>query len=182
VEEILRLVKAADVVVMGNGLGDKSHAAVQAIAPHCRKAVFDADALRQPLPASPSSIYTPHGGEFARMTGKRLTGDPAERARAARDAALPGTVLLKGPVDVITDGTRVRFNATGTPAMTVGGTGDVLAGICGAILCHLPPFETACVAAWVNGMAGARVQQGRSGGLLASDLAGEIPKILFGGM
>ncbi|MDD1674675.1 MAG: NAD(P)H-hydrate dehydratase [Methanomicrobiales archaeon] len=182
VEEILSLVKTADVVVIGNGLGEKSHGAVLAIALQCRKAVFDADALRQPLPTAPSCIYTPHAGEFARMTGIHATDDPAERGRTARDAGIPGTILLKGPVDVVTDGTRVRFSATGTPAMTVGGTGDVLAGVCGAMLCHLPPFEAACVAAWVNGRAGTRVEREKGGGILASDLAVEIPKILFGGM
>jgi NAD(P)H-hydrate epimerase len=181
VEEILRLVQGADVVVLGNGLGDRSHAAVQQIAGHCTKAVFDADALRQPLPTAPSCIYTPHAGEFLRITGVRPSDDLAERGRTARDAKVPGTVLLKGPNDVITDGTRVRFNATGVPAMTVGGTGDVLAGICGALLCHLPPFEAACIAAWVNGRAGQRVVQEKGGGLLASDLAAEIPRVLFGG-
>jgi NAD(P)H-hydrate epimerase len=65
--------------------------------------------------------------------------------------------------------------------MTVGGTGDVLAGLAGALLCHLPPFESACVAAWVNGMAGIRAEKGKGGGILASDLTGEIPRILFGG-
>ena len=53
------------------------------------------------------------------------------------NAGLPGTVLLKGHIDIISDGKRVRFNRTGHPAMTVGGTGDVLAGI--ARCASLPP-------------------------------------------
>ena len=50
IERLIALAEKADVVVCGNGLGTESHAVVKAIAPHCKKAVFDADALRLPLP------------------------------------------------------------------------------------------------------------------------------------
>jgi NAD(P)H-hydrate epimerase len=153
---------------------------VTAIAPHCKRAVFDADALRLPLPAAQeATIYTPHASEFARITGKTLPMDTIGRAHAARGAGICGTVLLKGHIDVISDGTRVRFNRTGDPAMTVGGTGDVLAGIAGALLCHLPAFDAACIAAYVNGRAGERVASERGGGMLASDLVDRIPAELF---
>jgi NAD(P)H-hydrate epimerase len=179
-ERLIALAERADVVVCGNGLGTESHAVVEAIAPHCKKAVFDADALRLPLPvARGETIYTPHAGEFARITGKTLPDDTVGRARVARKACIDGTVLVKGHIDIITDGTRVRFNRTGDPAMTVGGTGDVLAGVCGALLCHLPAFEAACVAAYVNGRAGSAAVAERGGGILASDIVNEIPKILF---
>ena len=64
--------------------------------------------------------------------------------------------------------------------MTVGGTGDVLAGICGALLCTLPAFEAACIAAYVNGRAGEAVAAERGGGLIASDIVEKIPAILYG--
>ena len=180
IEKILGLIEGADVVIIGNGLGNRSHAVVRAIAPHCRKAVFDADALRAPLPAGKDSIYTPHAGEFERMTGVLPGEDLVERARAVREAARKGTILLKGPVDTISDGEKVRFNRTGTPLMTVGGTGDVLAGVTAALFCHLPAFEAACVAAYVNGKAGMAVERERGGGMLASDLVNRIPDELFG--
>jgi NAD(P)H-hydrate epimerase len=88
-------------------------------------------------------------------------------------------VILKGQVDIITDGNRVRFNRTGHPAMTVGGTGDVLAGIAGGLLCNLPAFDAACIAAYVNGKAGEAVAAERGGGILASDLVDRIPSVLF---
>ena len=180
-ERILKLVERADAVVVGNGLGTESHAVVTAIAPHCRKAVFDADALRLPLPAAKGeTIYTPHAGEFTRITGTTLPDDTIGRARTARKAGIEGTILLKGSTDIITDGTRVRFNRTGDPAMTVGGTGDVLAGVCGALLCHLPAFEAACIAAYVCGKAGESVAAERGSGMLASDLVDRIPAVLFG--
>jgi len=180
IERLIALAERADVVVCGNGLGTESHAVVTAVAPHCKRAVFDAEALRLPLPAAKGeTIYTPHAGEFTRITGKTLPADTIGRATIARSAGIRGTVLLKGHIDVITDGTQVRFNRTGNPAMTVGGTGDVLAGIAGALLCHLPAFDAACIAAYVNGRAGERVAAERGGGMLASDLVDRIPAELF---
>jgi hydroxyethylthiazole kinase-like uncharacterized protein yjeF len=180
IEQILRLVDRADVVVMGPGLGDQSHHVIRALSPHCRRAVFDADALRTPLPKADDSLFTPHAGEFERMTGKPPGDELVSRARAVRDSGIPGTTLLKGPVDIISDGTRVRFNRTGTPLMTVGGTGDVLAGVAAALFCHLPAFEAACIAAYVNGRAGMAIEQERAGGMLASDLPAQISLELFG--
>src|SRR5512137_2992605 len=179
-ERLIDLAERADVVVCGNGLGAESHAVVEAVAPHCKRAVFDADALRLPLPAaSAETIYTPHAGEFARISGTTLPDDTVGRARVARKAGIRGTVILKGHIDIITDGVRVRFNRTGDPAMTVGGTGDVLAGVCGALLCHLPAFEAACIAAYACGKAGESVAAVRGSGMLASDIVDRIPAILF---
>ena len=221
-EKILGLVERADAVVVGNGLGTESHDVVLAVAGAARKAVFDADALRLPLPVSKETIYTPHAGEFQRMTGNPPPKGLAERGRAVRDAAkgLIGrkpaspvfsttghsderpvigrnpdslgfseirhsddrpVILLKGPVDVISDGSRVRFNPTGSPAMAVAGTGDVLAGVTGALLCRLPAFEAASIAAYVNGSAGMIAARRRGDGMTASDLVEEIPSVLFAG-
>jgi len=180
IERLIALAKNADVVVCGNGLGADSHDVVCAIAPHCKKAIFDADALRLPLPvAQEETIYTPHAGEFARITGTTVTAEPIARAQCAKAAKIPGTLLLKGPIDVITDGGRVRFNLTGCPAMTVGGTGDVLAGVAGALLCQIPAFDAACIAAYVNGRAGMAIEKERGEGMLASDLVDRIPSELF---
>ncbi|MGB4234447.1 MAG: NAD(P)H-hydrate dehydratase [Methanoregulaceae archaeon] len=178
--QILRLIDRADVVVMGPGLGDQSHHVIRALAPHCDKAVFDADALRTPLPRAGEAIYTPHAGEFERMTGNRVGGDLIGRARMVRGSGIPGTTLLKGPVDIISDGARVRFNRTGTPLMTVGGTGDVLAGVSAALFVQLPAFDAACIAAYVNGRAGMAIERECAGGMLASDLPAQIALELFG--
>jgi ADP-dependent NAD(P)H-hydrate dehydratase / NAD(P)H-hydrate epimerase len=179
-ERLIALAGRADVVVCGNGLGTESHAVVLAVAPHCKKAVFDADALRLPLPrAQGETIYTPHAGELERMTRVKLPADTAGRARVAQAADINGTILLKGHVDIITDKKRVRFNRTGDPAMSVGGTGDVLAGVAGALLCNLPAFESACIAAYVTGNAGKHVASERGEGMLASDIVSRIPAELF---
>jgi ADP-dependent NAD(P)H-hydrate dehydratase / NAD(P)H-hydrate epimerase len=182
VEQLITLAEHADVVICGNGLGAGSHGAIQTVIPHCKKAVIDADALRLPLPAaSGETLYTPHAGEFLRITGTELSDYLGERAMAVKSSGIRGTILLKGPTDIITDGKRVRFNRTGDPAMTVGGTGDILAGMVGALLCHLPAFEAACIGAYVNGRAGQTVAAERGEGMLATDLVDQIPRELFRG-
>jgi ADP-dependent NAD(P)H-hydrate dehydratase / NAD(P)H-hydrate epimerase len=180
-ERILKLVERADTVVVGNGLGGESHEVVLAVAEAAKRVVFDADALRTPLPVAKEAIYTPHAGEFQRMTGNQPPEGLAARGRAVREATKDGVVLLKGPVDVISDGSRVRFNPTGSPAMAVGGTGDVLAGVAGALLCRLPAFEAACIAAYVNGSAGMIGAQERGDGMTAGDLVEKIPSVLYAG-
>jgi hydroxyethylthiazole kinase-like uncharacterized protein yjeF len=180
IERLINLAERADVVICGNGLGTKSHSVIHTVSPYCKKAVIDADALRLPLPvAKYETLYTPHSREYTRITGVSLPDSTRERALVVKGAGIKGTVLLKGHIDIITDGKRVRFNRTGHPAMTVGGTGDVLAGIAGALLCHLPAFEAGCIAAYVNGRAGQVVAAGRGEGMLASDLVDRIPAELF---
>jgi NAD(P)H-hydrate epimerase len=65
------------------------------------------------------------------------------------------TVLLKGAVDVIARNDRIKLNRTGNPGMSVGGTGDCLAGLTGTLLAQgHDGFEAAFLAAYINGMAG----------------------------
>ncbi|MDH7492203.1 MAG: NAD(P)H-hydrate dehydratase [Methanolinea sp.] len=178
-ERLRELARTADVVVMGNGLGDRSHHVMVDLAKECPKAVVDADALRRPLPRAADTIYTPHAGEFRRAFSREPPDDIIGRARAVKKAAGEGTVLLKGRVDIISDGARVRFNRTGSPIMTVGGTGDILAGVAGALFCKLPAFEAACIAAYVNGRAGMAVEEAIGGGMLPTDLLDRIPLELY---
>lgn len=180
-DRLAGLSERADVTVCGCGLGTESHTVISEIAGYMGRAVFDADALRQPLPVADNTIYTPHAGEFFRMTGCRLPDDPAGRARMVRDHGPDGVTLVKGPVDIISDTARVRFNRTGTPHMTVGGTGDVLAGIVGALFCRLPAFEAAALAAYINGCAGESLRD-LGEGLAATDLLRQIPLVISGAM
>ena len=179
-ERLTEAVAWADVVVFGPGLGRRSHEVVCTLADRARRAVFDADALARPLPQALESIFTPHAGEFRRMFGAELPADPVARGRMVKKHATAGTVLLKGAVDIISDGERVRFNTTGCAAMTTGGTGDVLTGVVAALFCRLPAFESACIAAYVNGRAGMAIAEERGDGLLASDLLDSIPVELYG--
>ena len=178
-DRLAGIAERADVTVCGCGLGTESHAVILDIAGSMGRAVFDADALRHPLPVADDTIYTPHAGEFCRMTGCSLPDSPAGRARMVRDNGPCGVTLAKGSLDIISDGTRVRFNRTGTPHMTVGGTGDVLAGIVGALFCRLPAFEAAALGAYINGCAGESLRD-LGDGLAATDLLAKIPLVLSG--
>ena len=97
--------------------------------------------------------------------------------RSAR--RLGATILLKGHVDVVSDGERVKFNFTGNPGMTVGGTGDVLSGVVGGLMANgVPPFKAASAGAFVNGAAGDFVARDKGFHMVASDLLEWIPKVL----
>lgn len=143
--------------------------------------VVDADALnllaRTPGLLSEHAgprILTPHPGEFARLTGLKVAGDPEERQRsAAAFAARQGVVVvLKGAGTVITDGARIAVNTTGNSGMATGGTGDVLTGLIAALVAQgLEPFAAAQLGVYVHGLAGDLAAQSHSQrGLIASDL------------
>lgn len=179
--QLIRAAREADVVVIGPGLGADSHEVILRVAEASRRAVIDADALRLPLPKAGETIYTPHAGEFTRAFGGELAGDPKKDASVVRDACpASASILLKGETDIISDGKRVRFNRTGVPAMTVGGTGDILAGVAAALLCRMPAFEAAAVAAYATGRAGEEAAREIGDGLIASDLLLFIAQILYG--
>ena len=110
-------------------------------------------------------IFTPHPGEFFRMSQKRVGSDQDERIEAAvhfirelrkKYSDSPPLVLaLKGAGTVVTDGDRVFVNKTGNPGMGTGGAGDVLTGIIAALTAQgLPCFEAAVSGVHIHGTAG----------------------------
>jgi hydroxyethylthiazole kinase-like uncharacterized protein yjeF len=185
--------EAHDALVLGPGLGDAdatAEAVRDLLRPFEGRAVVDADALGAVPEAAATLVCTPHAGE-ARAMGADLPGDAGRERRAATTRRLAerygATVLLKGPDDLVAtareardDEPRVRVGRTGTPAMTVGGTGDVLAGATGALLATERPFAAACVGAYATGLAGERAAAGRDRGLAAADLLDELPAALGG--
>lgn len=181
-KEIIKLMEKSTAMVIGGGLSRqrKTLVAVRAILRKCSiPAVIDADALHAVSNKTPeNSILTPHSGEFRVLSGEnpsRFTNDRANKTRALA-AKLGCTVLLKGHIDVISDGRRVVTNATGNPYMTKGGMGDTLAGICGAMLARgASAFDAACCAAYINGLAGDLAARTFREGVLASDLLRNIP-------
>ena len=184
--EILKdLIARHDVVVMGMGLGrhPETQEALAEIIPLCKKTVIDADALQPDLPLK--GIVTPHVGEFKRISGIALSG-ASFRERIdplmgyAREKGL--VVLLKGKVgpvsNLITDGEIVRANSNGNPGMTVGGTGDVLAGVAAAFYARTSALRAATAAAFVNGRAGDLVYVEKDLGMVATDVIEKIPEAM----
>jgi NAD(P)H-hydrate epimerase len=188
-EVILELAAKADAVAIGPGLGDAvgTLATVRAVIKSVDKPiVFDADAIRavgqEPtILARKRAVATPHSREFTALTGKTLPDSLEEKARMVQEAAraLGITILLKGHVDIVSDGTRTKLNYTGNPGMTVGGTGDVLCGAVGGLLCKgLAPFDAARLGAFSNGHAGDLAFKVKSYGLTATDVADNLGRVL----
>ena len=117
---------------------------------------------------------------------KRLSGldgphDLNERVKMIKNFANDHevTVLLKGAIDLISDGQEVRANRTGNAGMTVGGTGDVLAGLTGALFARCDsPLEAAASSAFINGAAGDLAFKEFGYGLLATDVIDYIPAVM----
>jgi NAD(P)H-hydrate epimerase len=187
--KLKELAKKCDAMIIGPGLGDdkRTESAVTEVIGSCQlPIVIDADALA-PLRKNPKIvkgkrvILTPHKGEFERLSGLKCALDLDRRAEQVSKTAkaLGVTILVKGGVDTISDGSRTALNRTGNEAMTVGGTGDVLSGICGCLLSKgMDPFHAACLASFINGAAGDIAFEEKGYGLLATDVASKIPYVL----
>jgi len=191
VDELLDLAEGFDSIVIGPGLG-LEEATKRAVASFVKgmkdkPLVVDADALKAvalDLDALKGKkvVLTPHAGEFKLLTGTSLTEDVEERREVVQEAAsmLGATILLKGHVDIISDGRRTKLNKTGNPGMTVGGTGDVLTGITATFLAwSKDPFESACAAAFLNGLAGDLALKELGHHMMATDIIERIPKAIM---
>ena len=91
------------------------------------------------------------------------------------------TVILKGSGTVIADGNLLVINPTGNPALATGGTGDVLSGLCGALLAQgWPAREAALGAVWIHGTAADELVAGGIGptGVTASEIIDAARSVL----
>jgi hydroxyethylthiazole kinase-like uncharacterized protein yjeF len=171
----------AIVVGCGLGTGPEAGAALQWAAGHSAALVIDADALNllatdgklaHLLRGRPAeTIITPHPLEAARLLGVDAAAVQQDRIESARTLArrFNAIALLKGAGTVIArpDG-RYAINSTGSPALATAGSGDVLAGMIGALLAQgATAWDAALAAAWLHGRAG----EGRDIGLVAGDIA-----------
>jgi ADP-dependent NAD(P)H-hydrate dehydratase / NAD(P)H-hydrate epimerase len=122
------------------------------------------------------TVLTPHDGEYALLLGERVGTDRIVAARRLA-AATGAIVVLKGPATVIAAPSGLAYVVTaGDERLATAGTGDVLAGIIGALLAQgVPVFESAAAGAWIHGQAARR---GPARGLIASDLPGLIPEAM----
>jgi hydroxyethylthiazole kinase-like uncharacterized protein yjeF len=144
--------------------------------------LVDADALtalKDHRGSRPPCLLTPHAGELARLLDVDREDVEARRLEHARRAAaeLDAVVLLKGSTTVIADPSgRVRVNPTGTPALATAGSGDVLAGLGGALLAGgLGPFDAGAAAAWLHGLAGRLASDGGAP-ISAYDVLDALPR------
>ena len=126
-------------------------------------------------------VFTPHSGEFELLTGFKPSKNFNSRMNEVKDLAkrFNGTMILKGNIDIISDGKNIRLNRTGNPGMTVGGTGDVLSGIIGCLLAQgNDPFDSAVVGAFINGAAGDFAVEEKGFHIIPMDLIDKIPIVM----
>jgi len=187
VKTLIDLISRHDSVVIGPGLGvdPETTKAVSKLISASDNLTLDADgliSLETSEYKADSIIVTPHQGEFAALTGHTIPSGLQERIEAVKDFSREWNVitLLKGRIDIISDGTKYRLNKTGNAGMTVGGTGDVLAGLVGAFSTRLDKMQAASTAAYLNGCAGDLAFSRRGYSLLATDVIDCIPDALSG--
>ncbi|MEU4536403.1 NAD(P)H-hydrate dehydratase [Streptosporangium sp. NPDC023825] len=164
----------------GLGTGDEARAIARSVLSSEVPVLVDADALtlaaqdRSLLRRGAPVLITPHAGELSRLIGVPRERIEARRLENVRRAVteLGVTVLLKGSTTLVAEeGRPVRINPTGSPWLATGGTGDVLAGLAGALLAAgLSGYDAASCAAYLHGIAGGE------GPLTAWDVAEALPE------
>ncbi|TFG21471.1 MAG: NAD(P)H-hydrate dehydratase [Promethearchaeota archaeon] len=169
-DEVSKLIDWADTILIGPGMGLEKETEelfvriLEKLNPIQKKLVLDADALKLvknhlDLIKGKEVILTPHEGELKIIKAIDLPKyDEIEKRgditfKLAKE--INSIVLLKGPYDYISDGHSLKINKTGCPEMSIGGTGDVLAGLCASFLTtDNTAFKSACSAVFLNGYLG----------------------------
>jgi NAD(P)H-hydrate epimerase len=198
-EKVIANMEWADTVVIGPGIGIdmKGDDLVRVVLESCDKSlVMDADALNlvalnseyRKMVSNYTScgkklVLTPHLAEFARLFGRGVKECKENILQYPKELAkeLNCTVICKDARTVISDSNekKIYINVSGNDGMATAGSGDVLAGIVGALLCQESSFMSACLGAYIHGVAGdnAAEKHGKYA-MVASDIATELEDIL----
>lgn len=168
--EISELIEWSNAIVIGPGLGQQKETEelliklLEKMKNEKKNYILDADALKLvknnlDLLKGSNAILTPHEGELEIMTGTKLPSYEKIEDRSniilKLTQELDVTLLVKGPYDYISNGKKLKINRTGCPEMSIGGTGDVLAGLCACFLAtNNNAFQSVCSAAFLNGIMG----------------------------
>src|SRR3989344_870649 len=177
-------------VVIGGGLG-RTEETLETVLEFLRQVslpvVIDADGLhalaRDPaVVAGKPFVLTPNTFEFQLVTGREvrsLVQEERERVVQEEAARLQTTILLKVKIDIISNGQETFLNETGSPYLSIGGTGDTLAGIAGALLAKgIDPLRAAGGAANINGKAGELAAKDKKDALIATDVIDAISAVI----
>lgn len=201
-DDILQLSEKVDAVLIGPGAGiddDTSKLFNVLVAKIKKPVVLDADALKQVesslIKNREDIILTPHIFEFKSFFNvggdlrldidsydfRKVDDNITEFQQITRQ--IKGTVIVKGQHDLILSGTKFRINKSGNSGMTVGGTGDALAGITASLLSNgLNAFDSACLGVFINGLAGDEAFKKKGNGFSATDLVSYIGSVIKNGL
>lgn len=192
VGEVEPLIKNSTAVAVGAGLGlepetfEAVDELVRRVGVLKKPILIDADGLKAIAESKPdleglAAVLTPHAGEFKMLTGVTLPKGWLERVPYVKEASRSwkSVILLKAHEDIISDGEKVKVNRTGNPGMTVGGTGDVLAGVVATFIgWGVEPFKAAVAGAFINGLAGDLAVKEKGYHILATDVIDELPEVM----
>jgi ADP-dependent NAD(P)H-hydrate dehydratase len=150
------------------------------------KLVLDASALMPeilPKIKETGCIITPHGGEYMRIFKTELknhhNNENEQIVDVLKNANKYGiTIILKGWKNIISNGELTAVIERSTPAMTVGGTGDVLAGLVAGFFSKMNSFDAACTAVYFNGLAAIMAYQKVGLHMVATDLLDNLPQVI----
>lgn len=201
-DEILSLVDNVDSILIGPGAGideDTSKLFNILVTKIKKPIVLDADALKQVelslIKNREDIILTPHIFEFKSFFKvgndlkldmdsydfSKVDGNITEFQKIIRQ--IKGTVVVKGKYDLILSGNKFKINKSGNAGMTVGGTGDALAGISASLLSQgLSSFDSASLATFINGLAGDEAYNIKGNGFSATDLVSYIGSVIKNGL
>lgn len=161
-------------LVVGCGLDFEEEALLELLRINKQPILLDASALVKNLPIpfqNTHTILTPHAGEFSRIAGKLSPAEFAQKAKA--------TLLIKKPVDIIVSKRgEIRYNRSGNPILTVGGSGDTLAGLVGGLVARgMDDFNACGIGSFLLGKAGEILAE-KMESVTPQMLAREIPKLI----
>ena len=199
---ILSLVDNVDSVLIGPGAGideDTSKLFNILVTKIKKPIVLDADALKQVelslIKNREDIILTPHIFEFKSFfkveNDLKLDIDSYDFSKVDENITefqkiirqIKGTVVVKGKYDLILSGKKFKINKSGNAGMTVGGTGDALAGISASLLSQgLSSFDSASLATFINGLAGDEAYNIKGNGFSATDLVSYIGSVIKNGL
>jgi hydroxyethylthiazole kinase-like uncharacterized protein yjeF len=189
-ESVGEYIKEDDCILIGPGMtrDKETYALTNTLLANNKKKqwVIDAGAIQMlDLIRIPNtSILTPHHQEFALLWGKMP--QTCNKKNAVSDKERVKTfakyyqciVLLKGQIDIVSDGEDVRMIEGGNAGMTKGGTGDVLAGLIAALACKNDPLLATIAGSFINKKAGDALYTKVGPFFNATDLANQIPLIM----
>ena len=201
-DEILSLVDNVDSVLIGPGAGidEGTSKLFNILVTKIKKPiVLDADALKQVelslIKNREDIILTPHIFEFKSFfkveNDLKLDIDSYDFSKVDENITefqkiirqIKGTVVVKGKYDLILSGNKFKINKSGNAGMTVGGTGDALAGISASLLSQgLSSFDSASLATFINGLAGDEAYNIKGNGFSATDLVSYIGSVIKNGL
>ncbi len=200
--EILDLAENVDAVLIGPGAGidEETSKLFNILVTKIKKPiVLDADGLKQVeinlIKNREDIILTPHIFEFKSFFDVQkdlvLDIDSYDFGKVDENITefqkitrqIDGAVIVKGKYDLILQNTKFKINKSGNAGMTVGGTGDALAGIATSLLTQeLSSFDAASLAVFINGLAGEKAFNAKGNGFSATDLVSYIGNVIKDGL